>query len=223
MMASPLDDLRRLYDRFDAPVTDVDCGQMCAPLNPRGVPFCCDICQAVPAAYHAEWEYLQANTDLWHPYRGDECASPAAAGESGLIVPESITTETPDHMLLLACQGPHACQRPFRALSRRQFPFFPYLTSWGQFIGLAYEWEFEPVCWVIHNLPRVTTRFRAEFVQTYDEILRSSPEDFKAYYLKSEEMRDIFAARRRRIPLLHRNGGEYRISPGSERIRRMIT
>jgi hypothetical protein len=228
---SPFDDIRGLYDRFDAPVTDVDCGQMCAPSNPRGIPFCCDIRQAVPAAYRVEWSFLQERTDLWREYREDVCAGhgPAIAGglPGALIDPGSLSAKspadlgTPAHMLLLACRGPAHCQRPFRALSCRQFPFFPYLTSWGQFIGLAYEWEFEAVCWVIHNLPRVTPRFRTEFVQVYDQILAASSEDFKAYYLKSEEMRAVFAERRKRIPLLHRNGKEYRVSAASERLRRV--
>jgi hypothetical protein len=243
---SPLTDIRRLYDAFDAPVTDIDCGQMCAPNNPRGVPFCCDIHSAVPAAYRPEWDYLRAATDLWRPYREAKLndASPTSASPTNAsptnasptntsptntslidvaqipIISDSAEAETPPHMLLLACQGAARCQRPFRALSCRQFPFYPYLTSWGQFIGLAYDWEFEPVCWVIHNLARVTERFRTEFVSTFDAILAASPDDFKAYYLKSEEMRDVFAARRRRIPLLHRGGGEYRVSPVSERLRK---
>jgi hypothetical protein len=71
---SPLQDIRSFYDRFDVPVTALDCGAKCAPYNPTGKPFCCDICQAVPVAYQQEWDYLQDRTDLWHEWRGDECA-----------------------------------------------------------------------------------------------------------------------------------------------------
>ena len=69
----PALNVRCLYDRFNAPLMDMDCGARCAPHNPSGKPFCCDICHAVPAAYHPEWEYLSASTDLWHAWRGDEC------------------------------------------------------------------------------------------------------------------------------------------------------
>jgi hypothetical protein len=34
-------------------------------------------------------------------------------------------------------------------------------------------------------------------------------------------MRDEFSKKRRAIPLLHRNGGTYKISPGSERLRKV--
>lgn len=207
--------IRQLYARFDAPVTGIDCGMKCAPHNPRGIPFCCDICQAVPAAYHQEWEYLQSNTDLWHVWRGQECADDPGD-------PNELLAETPEHMLLLACQGPARCQREYRALSCRQFPFFPYLTSAGRFIGLAYEWEFELVCWVVSNLAEVTAAFREAFVQVYDELLAGWPAEFESYAIKSGQVRAHFQAQKRRIPLLHREGGFYLLSPGSERRQRVL-
>jgi hypothetical protein len=207
-------DIRSLYDRFNAPVTEFDCGQKCAPHNPSGKPFCCDICHAVPAAYRQEWDYLRPNTDLWHKWRGDECPEDP-------VDPAELRAVTPEHMLLLACQGPELCQRPFRALSCRQFPFFPYVTSDYRFIGLAYEWNFEPTCWVISNLGSVTETFRQEFVRVYDELFAQWQEEFDSYALLSEEMRAHFSAKKRRIPLLHRGGGYYLISPDSERIRRV--
>ncbi len=210
---TPRLNLRQIYDRFDAPVTAFDCGKKCAPHNPSGKPFCCDICQAIPAAYQQEWEYLRQNTDLWHAWRGDEC--PEDPDD-----PAELLEETPEHMLLLACQGPAHCQRAFRAVSCRQFPFFPYVSSDYRFLGLAYEWEFEPVCWAISNLSAVTDTYRQEFIQTYDMLFALWQEEFESYAIRSEEMRAHFAAQKRRIPLLHRNGRDYLISPGSERLRR---
>jgi hypothetical protein len=210
---TPRLDIRSLYDAFDAPVTDFDCGAKCAPYNPHGVPFCCDICEAVPVAYLQEWEYLQPRTDLWHIYRGDECPDDPDD-------PAEVWKETPEHMTLLACQGAAHCQRRFRAMSCRQFPFFPYLNSAGEFIGLTYEWTFESTCWVISNLWSVTTRFRAEFVAVYDAILGMWPLEYASYDLASENMRALFAEKRQRIPLLHRNGQDYLLSPRSERLRR---
>lgn len=207
-------DIRSMYDRFHAPVTAVDCGAKCAPHNPSGKPFCCDICHAVPAAYHQEWDYLQPSTDLWHRWRGDEC-QPDDGSKSNL------QAETPEHMLLLACKGPAHCQREFRAMSCRQFPFFPYVTSDFRFIGLAYEWAFEPVCWVISNLGQVTATYRSEFIRIYDEVFALWQEEFDSYIELSAQMRERFAAQRRRIPILYRNGGYYLLSPASERMRRV--
>ncbi len=210
----PTLDIRALYDRFDAPVTAFDCGQKCAPYNPTGKPFCCDICQAVPVAYVQEWGYLQNRTDLWHVWRGDECA-----GEP--VEPTLLTSQTPPHLMLLACLGPDRCQRPYRSSSCRQFPFFPYITSDERFIGLAYEWDFEPTCWVISHLESVTATYRDEFVRHYDDLFDRWPDEFDSYVALSEDMRAEFAARKRRIPLLHRNGGHYLISPAGERARRV--
>ncbi len=203
-----------LYSDFHTPITETDCGQMCAPHNPNGTPFCCDICHAVPAVYFQEWEYLQGRTDLWHPWRGDKCqAKPEEI--------QKLQDETPPSMILLACLGAARCQREYRALSCRQFPFYPYITDDFRFIGLAYEWAFEEQCWVISNLGEVSAAYRRAFIHTFDELFSRWPQEMEAYALRSEEARAWFAARRRRIPLLHRNGGYYLLSPGSERLARI--
>lgn len=206
--------IRRLYDGFDAPVTTVDCGALCAPYNPNGKPFCCDICHAVPAAYRQEWDYLQQQTELWHEWRGDECPCDP-------VDPAELRAEAPEHLVLLACRGPEHCQRAFRATSCRQFPFFPYITADDRFIGLAYEWDFEPTCWVISHLDSVTPEFRSEFIRTYDELFALWPDEYESYYALSEMMRVHFARQKRRIPILHRNGSDYLLSPVSEQLRRV--
>ena len=178
------------------------------------MPFCCDICHAVPVVYHPEWNYLQAHTDLWHVWRGDECIQEP-------LDPAALAAETPEHMLLLACKGPRLCQRSFRSISCRQFPFFPYITSRDRFLGLAYHWDFEPVCWVISHLESVTQAYRQAFVRVYEQLFALWEEDFDSYAATSEEMRDYFAAQKRRIPLLHRNGNNYLLSPASERLQRV--
>ena len=111
--------------------------------------------------------------------------------------------------------------RRFRAVSCRQFPFFPYLTADYRFIGLAYEWTYESVCWVISSLAQVTPAYRAEFVRTYDDLFALWPEEMESYAAHSEEMRDVFILQKRRIPILHRNGGYYLLSPASERLERI--
>ncbi len=210
----PQIDFRSLYNHFNAPMTPFDCGKKCAPHNPHGIPFCCDICTAVPVAYKPEWDYLKQSTDLWHVWRGDECSQEPCD-------PAELLKDTPESMLLLACQGPAHCQRDFRAISCRQFPFFPYITSDDRFIGLAYYWDFEPTCWVINNLATVTPEYRDEFVHLYDDLFSRWPDDYENYAQTSEDMREAFADQRRRIPILHRNGGYYLVSPISERIRRV--
>ena len=210
----PLIDVRQAYDRFDSPIVPFDCGMKCAPHNPSGKPFCCDICHAVPAVYYQEWDYLRLRTDLWHEWRGDECPQEPTD-------PAELRAETPEYMHLLACKGPAHCQREYRALSCRQFPFFPYITTDYRFIGLAYEWRFERTCWVISNLEKVSDAFRQEFVQTYDDLFAAWQEDMFSYAILSGEIRQDFSRQRRRFPILHRDGGYYLVSPLSERMQRV--
>lgn len=207
-------DIRKLYDGFDAPVAGLDCGAWCAPYHPSGKPFCCDVVHAVPAVYRQEWQYLRQNTDLWQAWRGDEGGlSPEEA--------ESLRAEVPETMQLLACQGPERCQRGFRALSCRQFPFFPYVTEDFRFLGLVGQWEFSDTCWVLNHLDQVSAAYRREFIRTYDRLFDLWPEEFESYAIHSEHLRQTFIARRRRIPLLHRNGNTYLLSPARERLRRV--
>jgi hypothetical protein len=210
---NPFNDIRGLYERFNASIARWDCGRKCASFNPGGKPFCCDICHAVPAVYNEEWSYQKNNTDLWHSWRGDECADPDESAR--------VQDEIPEGMVLLACKGPARCQRTYRALSCRQFPFFPYVSSDYRFMGLTYEWEFEEQCWVISNLHRVSGSYRKEFVAVHDALFAHRQDIFDNYAYHSERMRTRFTGERRRIPLLHRNGMDYLISPKSERLLRM--
>ena len=221
VLRSPADltpvDIRALYNGFDSPIAKLDCGKKCASHNPNGKPFCCDVCHAVPAAYKSEWTYFQATTDLWHPYRGDECASLSDV-EAGRRVPDF---DLPSGMIPLACLGPDRCQRDVRALSCRAFPFFPYVSSDYRLLGLACEWEFESACWVISNLNAVTDKYRAEFIRTFDYLIALFDDVFENYAYHSERMRVHYASRKKRFPLLHRNGRAYLVSPISERLQRV--
>jgi hypothetical protein len=211
-------EIAALYANFDSPITKFDCGTKCAPYNPGGKPFCCDICHAVPTAYTPEWEYLQPRTNLWHEWRAEQCTD---TEEERLAEVARLQEDTPDTMILLECLGPSQCERDFRALTCRQFPFFPYVDSQGEFIGLSYYWEYEDVCWVVSNLAEVTDQYRREFVEAFDLLFERWPEELETYRYHAEVMRDEFNERHRSIPLLHRDGGAYKISTHNERMRRV--
>jgi hypothetical protein len=203
--------VRSLYDNFNAPIAELDCGAKCAPHNPNQTPFCCDICEAVPAAYQQEWAYLEPRTELWHRWRGDECAQNPED-------PTRLAADTPSSMLLLACQGAPHCQREFRALSCRQFPFFPFVTEDYTFLGLAYDWEFEDKCWVVSHLDQVSTTYRQEFIETFDEFFNLWPQEMENYAQRSADMRAHFLASRRHIPIVFREGGYFLLDPEGERL-----
>ena len=73
----------------------------------------------------------------------------------------------------------------------------------------------------ISRLGEVTRRYRDEFISTYDALFAQWPEDYESYYFLSEDMREEFIRRRRRIPILHRNGGDYLFSPKSGRLEKV--
>lgn len=195
-------DFRALYARFQAPITKLDCGKKCAPYNESGQPFCCDTRHAVPTAYHAEWEYLKAHTDMWRRFESGDPAEDAA-----------LQAEVPPGQILIACQGADLCQRNFRSLVCRSFPFFPYFNEQLEFIGLSYYWEYEDRCWVISNLDAVTGEYLSEFIAAYDGLFAAYPDEEETFCAHSYQMRLVSSSRRRTIPLLHRNGGIYKISP----------
>jgi hypothetical protein len=203
-------DFSALYNRFQAPISAFDCGERCAPHNENGVPFCCDTRHAVPTAYDAEWIHLQENTDLWHLWQG------RTASET-----RSLQKETPDGMVLLECQGHRLCQRGYRAITCRAFPFFPYITRDDWFVGMTYYWQYEYACWVVSNLQVVSQEYRGQFIDAFEELFDKMPEERESYRQYSSTMRRVFSRWGRAIPLLHRNGKTYKVTPGNGRMRRV--
>jgi len=210
------DEIRQVYENFNAPVVALDCGVRCAPYNESGKPFCCDICHAVPTLYQSEWRYVTANTDLWYEWKAEQCTdTPEEAAEEV----ERLSAETPETMILVECLGPSRCQRQYRGLTCRQFPFFPYIDSQGELLGLSYYWEYEDVCWVMSNLHLVTEEYKRQLIETFETVFERMPQEFENYKVHSEVMRDEFNEKRRTIPLLHRNGKAYKVSTHNERLR----
>ena len=204
------DFFKDLYIRFEAPIARLNCGDRCAPYNERSVPFCCDTRHAVPTAYTPEWDYLQANTDLRNRWQAE---NPRQS--------QDLEAHTPVGQELSECTGHLLCQRGFRSLTCRAFPFFPYITRQGEFIGLSYYWDYEDRCWVISNLQVVSVEYRMEFIAAYSRLFERLPEEKENFHYHSSRMRHIFGRRKRAIPLLHRNGGFYKVTPRNGRIRRV--
>jgi hypothetical protein len=123
--------------------------------------------------------------------------------------------------VLIECQGHTRCQRDYRAITCRAFPFFPYLTREGQFIGLSYYWEYEDRCWVISHLQAVTALYVAQFIAAFDELFAIFPEEVESFRQQGIRMRRVFGRRGRALPLLHRNGYAYKITPRNGRLRRV--
>ncbi len=200
------DFFKYLYSGFEMPLSEVDCGLKCGPHNDYGVPICCDINLVIPAAFELEWSYLRENTDLWQPW------SP-----SGLIDQE-LEEEVQDGQVLLKCQGYQACQRPFRTLTCRAFPFYPYLSGEGEFLGLAYYHDFREVCWIISNLAFVSAEYKMAFQRTFKMVFKTFPESRKNYLEYCRCIRQEAASRGDQIVLLNFSGGGGLVDPVSEQV-----
>ena len=122
---------------------------------------------------------------------------------------------------LIACLGHAHCQRNFRSLTCRSFPFFPYITRQGEFDGLSYYWAYEDRCWVISNLQAVTRGYLAQFMTAYRALFAAMPAEKDNFRHYSNGMRRIFGRQKRAIPLLHHNGHAYKITPRGGRMRRV--
>lgn len=207
----PPDGFARLYTSFQSPIAALDCGKKCSPYNEFGAPFCCDTRHAVPSAYQAEWEYLQAHTNLWHLWQ-----SPVDEAETARVQSQAAPGQ-----VLIECQGHLLCQREYRSMVCREFPFSPYVTRQGAFIGLSYYREYADRCWVISNLPAVTHEYRQQFIQTYDTLFANCPEEKEIFRYHSGIVRRVYGRQHQAITLLHRDGEIYAVTPRDGSLKRV--
>ena len=195
---------RDLYRGFEMPLSELDCGLKCGPYNDYGVPVCCDIHLVVPSAFEMEWGYLQQNTDLWRPW-----------SSSGLIDQE-LDEQVQDGQVLLECKGYKECQRPFRTLTCRAFPFYPYLTSQDVFFGLAYYTDFRQECWIISNLSVVSPEFKAAFRTTFKKVFDLFPKSRRNFLEFCQYVREEAASRDEPVVALDFQAGVGMIDPATE-------
>ena len=192
---------RELYSGFAMPLSEIDCGLRCGPHNDYGVPVCCDIQQVVPAAFDLEWRFLQENMDLWQPW--------SSYGSVDLELEE----ELQDGQVLIMCKGYQECQRNFRTLTCRAFPFYPYLDSKGIFTGLAYYPDFRSACWIISNLEVVSQAYKEAFRRTFQRIFELYPQYRLNFASYSSYMRGKAAENDEKIVLLGFSGDAFLIDP----------
>ncbi len=201
-MSAALDiDWKALYATFEAPITRYDCGKQCAPLSDSGDPFCCTTEHTIPVVFYEEWQYLSAKTELWHIYAPEDKTRRDLAESAG------------DGLLALECLGWEQCERDYRSLACRTFPFYPYVSREGEFLGLSYYWAYEDRCWVISHLELITDDYLQQFVAVYDQLFAAVSSELEDYRRYSATARRVFSRWKRSIPLLHRDGATYAINP----------
>jgi len=199
---------KELYQEFSLPLSGIDCGEKCGPFNDYGIPVCCDIKLVIPSAYYLEWEYLRAETELWHLWKG-----------SGAIEQEELIQDVQPGQQLLQCLGHPSCQRSYRSITCRAFPFYPYLDRDGDLLGLAYYREFRDQCWIISNLTVVTAEYKEQFQRTFEKLFQRFPDTKENYLHFSSYMRGQVADAGENLTLLDFTGRVFRVNPISEQVR----
>ena len=160
----------------------------------------------VPLVQKAEWRLLKSRSDLWHRFKPYDRAS-------RLIVQDLHHSCT-----AIECKGVAFCERENRSMACRAFPFYPYITRAGEFVGLAYYWDFEHSCWVISNMQIVDRAFVREFVEAHEMVFAVDKDEFDTFKEQSASMRRVFSRRKSIIPLIGRDGGFFKVLPKSGRI-----
>lgn len=190
---------RDLYRGFDMPLCEIDCGSKCGPYNDYGVPVCCDIHQVIPSAFELEWRYLRENTDLWKPWSSSTDLDDQEL-EEGIL----------DGQVLLQCKGYRDCEREFRSLTCRAFPFYPYLDSTGGLRGLAYYPEFRFGCWILSNLDVVEQSFKEAFQWVFQRVFELYPY-YRQNFIEYSEYERYKAAKENEMIVLLGFAGDVRL------------
>ena len=202
-MSADARDFAEVYRRLQAPISrTLDCGKKCAPLN-EGIPVCCDLEQAMPLVDAGEWDLLKDRTTMWSVYTPKTKYEIKEYGDGS------------DGCKAIFCRGAKHCERDNRSLACRAFPFFPYFTKDKTFFGLGYYWVFEGLCWVVSNLKVVEQPFIDEMVAAHEFLFTRDPEWKDTYVEFSASMRGVFTKKKRRIPILGRDGKLYWVLPAS--------
>ena len=192
-MSASKRNFKYIYDNFSSSISrKIDCGRFCSPLN-GGVPVCCSTENAIPIVEKEEWKLLKSRTDMWSNFKPADKAS------------KKIVEELPKGTCAVECKGAALCERENRSLACRSFPFFPYLKSSGDLVGLACYWEFDDRCWVISNLHIVEKKFVEEMIFAYEYLFKKDEDQYEAYLDESSRMRRVFSKKNQPIQLIGRN------------------
>jgi len=185
-----------LYNAFTAEVCDFNCGTLCAPDN-GGEPACCRNDGCAPILYKDELRYLKSNTDMWRRRR--------ARNEEE----RKEFAEIEDYICYGGCKGVTHCDRRYRSLTCRFFPFEPYIEKSGQFPGLTWVYRCDYLCPLIGNREvRINQEYIDQSVRVWWSMFALYPEEYSCYYEESEKTRRTLKRRGKRVRIFRSSEAE---------------
>jgi len=185
--------ITELLKILHAPVTDIDCGTLCAPDN-DGVPICCDKERIVPVLYRGEYALLRERSDLWRPFR------PSTKQQ------ESLGDDMRSCDRLCECKGVAHCERENRSLACRTFPLEPYLDHEGDLVGLVWNYDFQGTCPLVAARHRVRGDYVDQCMTMWETAFGWSEDEWEFHFGHSESLRRSFGQKRKKIPVFTRTG-----------------
>ena len=185
--------IEELLDTLTVPVTEIDCGTLCAPDN-DGVPICCDKNRIVPVLYKPEYRLLRARSDLWRPFR-PQTRQQRELGED---------MRSCDR--LCECKGVAHCERDNRSLACRTFPLEPYLDHDGRLVGLVWNMDFEGTCPLVASRYKVRQDYIEQAMAMWTKAFGWSEREREFYQGHSQTLRRSFGQKQRKIPVFTMGG-----------------
>ncbi|MFH1760690.1 MAG: hypothetical protein ABIA63_06275 [bacterium] len=179
----------KIYNEFTAPVTDYDCGLLCAPGN-QGIPVCCDNDQELPVLFTEELKWLNGRTKLWK--------------QMAIKTKEDkkMADEIEDYIKYCHCNGIAECGRRYRSLACRFFPFEPYMDIKGRFAGITWIYRAEKECPLISKRGvKINQNFINQFIDVWDLLFKVYPGEFELYSEESKKLRRRFKKYNRTIKI----------------------
>jgi len=194
-------DIAYIYRQFDSNPTHFDCGKLCAPDN-DGVPYCCDSDWLIPVMYKYEYTYLKKKSNLWKRFK------PKTKHE------QNIVDETDNNTVFGDCLGHENCDRRFRSVCCRIFPFEPYLDLDGNLLGLTYSYRLDGECPILFKPDLVSKKFISDQIKMWKYIFRKEPGEIEVYREQSIQIRRYCSRKERPLYILTPKGyckGTYRM------------
>ncbi|MFQ6092509.1 MAG: hypothetical protein ACE5OR_07500 [bacterium] len=194
-------DFAYIYRHYDSTPLRYDCGRLCAPKN-EGIPSCCDTVRLIPVMYKREFKYLQKRTGLWKRFR------PKTKHEKRLVA------ETDKGTVFGKCLGPERCDRRYRSISCRIFPFEPYLDLEGNLLGLVYNYRLGNKCPLVDKPQLISKKFVSDQIKMWKYIFKKEPSERDVYRDESIQVRRYLSRKKKPIYIFTPKGyykGEYRL------------
>jgi hypothetical protein len=185
--------LEELLATLTVPVTEIDCGTLCAPDN-DGIPICCDKSRIVPVLYKTEYRVLRARSDLWRPFR-PQTKDQRELGEDMRSCDK-----------LCECKGVAHCERDNRSLACRTFPLEPYLDHDGELVGLVWNMDFEGTCPLVMSRHKVRQDYIEQAMAMWRKAFEWAPKEQEFYMGHSQTTRRSFGQKRRKVPVFTPDG-----------------